>query len=71
MRVTLSCPFNCDDEEHEIEVEPEYDCGRLGWYGGIAEGEPLPCGNVPTKAQFAELQNAIYDRIIERAHPDP
>jgi hypothetical protein len=69
--ITISCPFDCEQEEHELEVGPEVYLGRLGWDGGIEKGEPLPCGNVPNPEQYEEIQQAIYERIIESAHPDP
>jgi hypothetical protein len=69
MRINFGCP-SCDDD-HETVVEPEYYCGRLGWDGGPVEGEALPCGHVPTKEEHDLIQQKIYERIIESAHPDP
>jgi hypothetical protein len=71
MRVSIICPFDCEDEVHELVVEPEHYLGRLGWDGGIEEGEALPCGSIPSKKQFDEILEHIHDRIIESAHPDP
>lgn len=71
MRITFSCPFDCADEEHETEVEPEICFGSLGWDGGVSMDEPLPCGGILSKQQFDDLQMVIHDKIVEHAHPDP
>jgi hypothetical protein len=56
MKINLPC--TCDQEEHEIEVWPEYGFGTVAW-DGTGEGDVLPCGRIVTETdtQF------IYDRI--------
>lgn len=62
MRIMVSC--SCDDEEHEEYIEPEWDCGRLG-YNGIGEGDALPCGRIVTLDDVAK----IYEQITDPGDP--
>lgn len=57
MIVFFPCDCEGDDFGHEFEVTPE----GSGFYGGLHEGDTLPCGRVVTKA----LAWLFADRAFE------
>jgi hypothetical protein len=55
--MTITLPCTCENEEHEIEVQPE----GQGFYGEPEIGDPLPCGRLFVTAD----QDKLWERFRE------